>query len=175
MKIYNLNKLLSQFWTSLLFHVCSNCCFFTCIQVSLEAGKVDCYYHLFKNFPEFVVIHTVKGFSLANEREVNPFLEFLCFSYDPTDVGNLFSACSKSNLYIWKFLVHLTWNLTWILSIILLACKMSTVVKVDWAFLVAQLLKNLSTMQETLVWTLGGENPVDKGYTTPSSIVRLPW
>ena len=105
-KVY-LNKLLSQFWTSLLVHVCSNCCFLIYIQVSLEAGKVDCYYRLFKNFPEFVVIHTVKGFSVANETEVNFFLEFLCFACNPTDVGNLFSACSKSNLYIWKFLVHL--------------------------------------------------------------------
>ena len=59
-----------------------------------------------KNFPQFVVIHTVKGFSIA---EVDVFLEFLCFFYDPADIGNLISgssAFSKSSLYIWKFLVH---------------------------------------------------------------------
>ena len=52
----------------------SNCCFLTCIQISQEAGKVFWYSHLFKNFPQFVVIHTVKGFSVVNEAEVNAFL-----------------------------------------------------------------------------------------------------
>ena len=67
------------------------------------------YYQLFENFPQFVVIHTVKSFSTANEVEVDFFLEFSCFFYDPMDVGNLIScssAFSKSSLYIWKFLVH---------------------------------------------------------------------
>ena len=67
------------------------------------------YSHLFKNFPQFVVIHTVKGFSIVNEAEVDVFLEFASFSYDPTDVGNLISgssAFSKSSWNIWKFLVH---------------------------------------------------------------------
>ena len=62
---------------------------------------------LFKNFPLFVVIHTVKGFSVVNEADV--FLEFFCFFYDPEDVGNLIpgsSAFSKSSLNIWKFSVH---------------------------------------------------------------------
>ena len=65
--------------------------------------------HLFKNFPEFVMIHTVKGFGMVNEAEIDAFLEFSCFFYDPTDVGNLIcgsSTSSKSNLNIWKFLVH---------------------------------------------------------------------
>ena len=87
----------------------SNCCFLTCIQVSQKTGKVVWYFHLFKNFPQFIVIHTVKGFSLVNEAEVDIFLEFSCFFCDPMDVGNLVfgsSAFSKSNLYIWKFLVH---------------------------------------------------------------------
>ena len=69
-----------------------------------------CYSHLLKNFPQFVVIHTVKGFSIVNEAEVDVFLEFSCFLYDPTDVGNLISgssAFSKSSLNIWKFLVHI--------------------------------------------------------------------
>ena len=66
------------------------------------------YSHLFKNFPQFVVIHIVKGFSIVNEAEVDVFLEFSCFFYDPMDVGNLISssASSKSSLYIWKFSVH---------------------------------------------------------------------
>ena len=66
------------------------------------------YSHLLKNFPQFVVIHTVKGFSIVNEAEVDVFLEFPCFLYDPTNVGNLISgssAFSKSSLYIWNFLV----------------------------------------------------------------------
>ena len=68
---------------------------------------------LSKNFPQFVVIHTVKGFSVVNEAEVDVFLEFPCFLYDPTDVGNLISgssAFSKSSLNIWKFLVHVLWK-----------------------------------------------------------------
>ena len=91
----------------------SNCWFFTCIQVSWEAGKVVWYSHLFKNFPQFVVTHTVKGFSIINEAEVDVFLEFPCFFYDATDVGNLIfgsSAISKSSLYIWNFLVHILLN-----------------------------------------------------------------
>ena len=64
---------------------------------------------LFKDFPQFIVIHTVKGFSIVNEAEVDIFLKFLCFFYDPMDVGNLISgssAFSKSSLNIWKFSVH---------------------------------------------------------------------
>ena len=60
----------------------SNCCFLTCIQVSQEAGKVVWYSHFFKNFPQFVIIHTVKGFSIVNEAEADVFLEFCCFFYD---------------------------------------------------------------------------------------------
>ena len=67
------------------------------------------YSHLFQNFPQFVVIHTVKGFSIVNEAEVDVFLEFSCFFNDPRDVGNLISGSSafcKSILNIWKFSVH---------------------------------------------------------------------
>ena len=88
----------------------SNCCFLTCIQTSQEAGKVVWYFHLIKNFPQFVVIHTVKGYSIVNETELDVFLEFPSFFYDPTDVGNLISGSSafpKSSLYIWKLLVHI--------------------------------------------------------------------
>ena len=65
--------------------------------------------HLFKNFPQFVVIHTVKGFVIVNKAEVDVFLELPCFIYDPTDVGNLksgSSAFSKCSLNIWKFMIH---------------------------------------------------------------------
>ena len=68
------------------------------------------YSHLLKNFAQFAVIHTVKGFNIVNEAEVDAFLEFSCFFYDPVDVGNLISgssAFSKSSLYIWKFTVHI--------------------------------------------------------------------
>ena len=88
----------------------SNCCFLTCIQVSQEAGNVVWYSHLLNNFPQFVVIHTVKGFGMVNKAELDVFLEFSCFFYAPTDVGNLISgssAFSKSSLYIRKFLVHI--------------------------------------------------------------------
>ena len=67
------------------------------------------YSHLFKNFPQFVVIHTVEGFSIVNKAEVDVFLEFSCFFYEATDAGNLISgssAFSKSSLNTWKFLVH---------------------------------------------------------------------
>ena len=79
-------------------------------QISQEAGKVVSYSHLLKNFPQFVVIHTVKGFSVVNEAEAGIFLGFSCFFYDLTDVSNLISGSSaffKSILNIWKFLVHL--------------------------------------------------------------------
>ena len=67
------------------------------------------YSHLLKHFPQFVVIHKVKGFNVVNEAETDVFLEFSCFFSDPTDVGNLtsgFSAFSKYRLNIWKFSVH---------------------------------------------------------------------
>ena len=66
-------------------------------------------FHLFKNFPQCVVIHTAKVFSVVKEAEVDVFLEFPCFFYDPADVGNLissFTTFSKPSLYIWKFSVH---------------------------------------------------------------------
>ena len=87
----------------------SNCCFLTHIQFSQETGQVAWYSHFFKNFPQFVVIHIVKGFSIVNEAEVGVFLEFPCFLYDPMNFGSLiydFSAFSKHSLYIWKISVH---------------------------------------------------------------------
>ena len=64
----------------------SNWCFLTCIQISQEAGQVVWYSHLFQNFPEFVVVHTVKGFGIVNKAEIEFFLELSYFFYDPADV-----------------------------------------------------------------------------------------
>ena len=87
----------------------SNCYFLTCIQISQEAGQVVWYSHLFKNFPQFIAIHTVKGFDIVNEAEVEVFLQLSCFFDDSVDVVNFFSgssAFSKYTLNIWKFTVH---------------------------------------------------------------------
>ena len=68
------------------------------------------YGHLFQNFPEFIVIHTVKGFGIVNKAEIDVFLELSCFFDDPTDVGNLISGSSafiKPSLNIWKFMIHI--------------------------------------------------------------------
>ena len=91
----------------------SKCCLLTCIQISQEADQVVWYSHLFQNFSQFIVIHTVKGFGLVNKAEIDVFLELSSFFDDPTDVGNLIScsfAFSKSSLNIWKFLVHILLN-----------------------------------------------------------------
>ena len=69
------------------------------------------YSHLFQNFPQFIVIHTVKGFGIVNKAEIHVFLELPCFFDDPADVGNLISgssAFSKTSLNIWKFTVHVS-------------------------------------------------------------------
>ena len=80
------------------------------VQLSQEAGLVVWYSHLFQNFPQFIVIHTVKGFGIDNKAEIDVFLELSCFFDDPADVGNLISgssASSKISLNIWKFMVHI--------------------------------------------------------------------
>ena len=68
----------------------SNCCFLTCIHIYQEVGKVVWYSYLFKNFPQFAVIHTVKSFSVVNEAVLSVFLEFSCFFYDPADRSSQF-------------------------------------------------------------------------------------
>ena len=96
----------------------SNCCVLTCIQISKETGQVVWYSHLFQNFPQCVVIHTVKlsthshwpCFGIVNETEVDIFLKFSCFFDDSMDVGNLVSgssAFSKTSLNLWKFIIHI--------------------------------------------------------------------
>ena len=110
MTIYSLDVLLSYLEPVCCSMSSSNCCFLTCIQVSQEAGQVVWYSHLFQNFPQLVVIHTVKGFDIVNKAEIDVFLELFCFFNDPADVGNLIpgsSAFSKTSLNIWKFMVHI--------------------------------------------------------------------
>ena len=88
----------------------SNCCFLTCIQISQEADQVVLYFHLFQNFPQFIVIHIVKCFGIVNKEEIDIFLELSCFINDPADIGNLISgpsAFSKPSLNIWNFTVHI--------------------------------------------------------------------
>ena len=130
MTIYSLDVLLSILESVYCSMSSSNCCFLTCIQISQEAGKVIWYTHLFKNFPQFIVI--LRGFGVVNKAEVDVFLELSCFFDDPADVGNLISgssAFSKSSLNIWKFMVHVLLKPSWkILSITLLACEMSAIV-----------------------------------------------
>ena len=109
----------------------SNCCLLTCIQISQEAGQVVWYSHFLNNFPQFVVIHTIKGFGIVHKAE-DVFLELSCFFNDPVDVGNLISGSSaffKSSLNIWKFMVQYTleawlgdfwtllcWHVRWVQS-----------------------------------------------------------
>ena len=130
----------------------SNCCFLTCIQISQEAGQVFWYSHLFQNFPEFVVVHTVKGFGIVNTAEVDVFWNSLAFSMiqwmfpiwslvplpflNPAwnlEVHGSHTVDARlgelSCLNIWKYMVHIRLSLAWrILSITLLACEMSAIV-----------------------------------------------
>ena len=100
------------------------------MQISQEAGQVVCYSHLFQNFPQFVVIHIVKGFGIVNKAEIDAvFLELSCFSDDPADVGILISgssAFSKTSLNIWKFMLHILLKPG--LEYFELVCKMSAIV-----------------------------------------------
>ena len=116
----------------------SNCCLLTCIQVPQEAGQVVWYSHLFQNFPQFVVIHTDKVFGIVNKAEIDVFLELSYFFDDPVDVGNSISGSSAFSNPTWisgssRFMY--CWSLIWrILSITFLACEMSAIVGVVWAF-----------------------------------------
>ena len=88
----------------------SNCGFLTCTQISQEAYQVVWYSHLLKNFSQFIVAHTVKGFGIVNKAEIDAFLELSCFFHDSVDVGSLISvsyAFSKTSSIIWKFTVHI--------------------------------------------------------------------
>ena len=88
----------------------SNGCLLTCIEVSQEASQVVWYSHHFQNFPQFTVIHTVKGFGILNKAEIDIFMEFSCFFHDPAYVGNLISdssAFSITSLNLWNFMIHI--------------------------------------------------------------------
>ena len=84
----------------------SNCCCLTCIQISQEAGQVVWYSNLFQNFPQFIVIHTVKGFGIVNKSEIDVFLKLSCFSHDPADVDNLISGSSAFSKTSLNIVVH---------------------------------------------------------------------
>ena len=109
MTIHNLNLFFPDLEPICCSMSSSNCCFLTCIQTSWETGQVVWYSHLFQNFPQLIVIHTVKGFGIVNKAEIDAFMELSCFFYDPADAGNLItgsSSFSKTSLNIWKFTVH---------------------------------------------------------------------
>ena len=106
--------------------------FLICIQISEEASQVVWYSHLLKNFPQFVVIYTVKDFGIINKAEVDVFLEFSCFYNDPVDVGNLISsssAFSKTRLNIWNFMFHKLLKSGLENFELLVACEMSAIVQ----------------------------------------------
>ena len=129
-----------------------NRCFLTCIQISYLVSQVVWHSHLLRNFPQFVVIDTVRGFGVVNKAEVNIFLELSRFFVvvDLTDVGNLISgssAFSKSSLNIWKFMFTYCWSQAWrILSITLLVCEISAIV---WQFEHSLALPFLETGMKT--------------------------
>ena len=111
----------------------TNCSILTCIQLSQEAGQEVSYSHLFQNFPQFIVIHTVKGFGIVNKADIDVFLELSCFFDDPADVGNLslvplpFLKPPRTSENSWfMYCGSLAWR---ILNITLLACQMNLIVQ----------------------------------------------
>ena len=127
--IYSLDVFLFLFGTSLLSS--SNCCFLTCIQISQEAGQVIWYSHLFQNFPQFIVIHTVKGFGIVNKAEIDIFWNSLAFWFQQMlavwslvtlpFIKPAWTSGSSRFMYYWS----LAWR---ILSITLLACEIRAIV-----------------------------------------------
>ena len=155
----------------------SKCCFLTLILISQEAGQVIWYSHLFQNFPQFVVIHTVKGFSVVNKAEVYVFLELSYFFVGPTDVGNLISGSSAFDSSVSK---ESTCNAGDPCSIPGLGRSSGEGIgyplKYSWASLVPQPVRNLPAMRQTWVCSLGWEDPL-KGKATHSSTLtwRIQW
>ena len=108
-KIYSLDELLPYLEPVCCSMSSSNCSLLSCIEISQEACQVVWYSHLLKNFPQFIVIHTVKGFGIVNKAEIDVFLKLSCFFHDPAELSNLISgssAFSEISLNIWKFMVH---------------------------------------------------------------------
>ena len=145
-----------------------NCCFLTCIQIFHEAGQVVSYSHLFKNFPQFIVIHTVKDFGIVNIAEVDVSLELSCLH------GLLQSIGSQRVCYNWVTEHGCTCTrihacmCTYTLSCALSYTKTSRV---------AQMVKRLTTMWETRVQSLGWEDLLEKEMATHSSFLawKIPW
>ena len=135
---------------------CSHCCFLTCIQISQEEGKVVWYSHRLKNFPQFVLIQTIKVFSIVNETVVDISLECSCFFYDQHMLA-IWSLVPLSFLKpAWttgsSWLTY-CWSLAWrILSIALLACEMNAVVQ--------QFEHSLALLSLGLEWKLTFSSPV---------------
>ena len=134
----------------------SNSCFLTCVQISQEAGEVVWYSHLFQNFPQFIVIHTVKGFGIVNKAEIDVFQEFSCFFDDPWDVGNLISSSSGFVKPVWisgSLWFTYCWGLAWrILSI--------TFEPVRWVQLCGSLSILWICLSLGLEWKLTFSSPV---------------
>ena len=115
----------------------SNCCFLTCIQASQEAGQVVQYSHVFQNFPQFIVIHTVEGFGIVNKAEIDVFLElsFLMIQWMLAIWTLVPLSFLKPAWTSGRSQFMYCWSLVWrILSITLLVCEMSAIVAVVWAF-----------------------------------------
>ena len=104
----------------------SNCCFLTCIQVSQEAGHVVWYSHLFQNFPQFIVIHTVKGFGIVKKAEIDVFLELSCFFDDPITLGKH----NSGEQWIMQLPLILLMNF-----ISTVGCNMPQIVSYAWPYL----------------------------------------
>ena len=135
-----------------------NCCFLTCIQVSQEAGQMVWYSHLFQNFSQFIVIHTVKGFGIVNKAEIDVFLELSCWVIT-FPKGPFWRRSSKGHDYSWSK------NWAW------------TIRGTTPPSLVAQVVKNLPAMQEIWVQALAWEDALEKEMATHSSILawKIPW
>ena len=129
--------------------------FLTCIQVSQQAGQVVWYSHLFQNFPQFILIHTVKGFGIVNKAEIDVFLELFCFFDDPEDVGNwslvpllfLNPACTSGSsqfTYCWR----LAWRI------------LSTTLLVRWVQFCSSLNILWHCLSLVLEWKLTFSSPV---------------
>ena len=157
----------------------SNCFFLTCIQVSQEAGQVVWYSHLFQNFPQFIVIHTVKGFGIVNKAEIDVFLELSCFFHDPTDVGNLIPGCNAHKDFIDALTFLMSVKRRHLLDFFFITKigefqgeqDFSICCNSNCASLVAQRLNHLPAMRETWDQSLGREDLLEKEMATHSSVL----
>ena len=140
----------------------SNCCFLTCIQISQESDQVFWYSHLLKNFPQFIVIHTVKGFGIVNKAEIDAFLELSCFFYDPAMLAIWFLVplpflrpawTSGSSWFMY------CWNLAWRILNITVRCNFEHYC-VRWVYLWDSWSIFLHCLSMGLEWKLTFSSPV---------------